>query len=40
MEQFIHEIQNIAAVASNVLDANEGLSLLSASKEKCNLYYL
>jgi len=40
MEQFIHEIQHIAAVASNVLDANEGLALLSASKEKCNLYYL
>src|SRR5690606_21684719 len=39
MEQFIHEIQNLAAVASNVLEANEGLALLSASKEKCNLYY-
>jgi len=40
MEQFITEIQNIAAVASNVVDANEGLALLSARKEKCNLYYL
>lgn len=40
MEQFIHEIQNLAAAASNVLEANEGLALLSASKEKCNLYYL
>ena len=40
MEQFIHEIQSVAQVASNILDAKEGLALLAASGEKCNFYYI
>ncbi|WP_262708741.1 hypothetical protein [Sphingobacterium corticibacterium] len=40
MEQFIHEIQNVAQVASNILDAKEGLDLLIGSEGKCNFYYI
>lgn len=40
MEQFIIEIQNVAQIASDMLDAKEGLDLLAKSSGKCRLYYI
>ncbi|WP_262508119.1 hypothetical protein [Sphingobacterium haloxyli] len=40
MEQFIHEIQHVAQIATNIIDAGAGLDLLAVSKEKCNFKYI
>lgn len=41
MEQFILEIQNIAQLASDVLDSKEStLELLANGTGKCKLYYI
>lgn len=42
MEQFIIEAQNIAQMATDMLDAKVGFDILSniSASEKCNLYYI
>ena len=40
MEQFIHEIQHVAQIGTNILDARAGFDLLIGSEGKCNFYYI